>query len=105
MLGMGWPEILVIGIVAMLVFGPERLPDFARQAAGFLRTARQMANSAKSDIRSQLGDDFKDINLRDLDPRNMVRDVLAEDHTTPAAVKPTRILRPGEVPPYDPEST
>jgi sec-independent protein translocase protein TatB len=107
MLGIGVPEMFVIALVAMLVFGPDKLPDLARQAGKFVRTVRQMAENAKDDLGREMGEDFSDINLRDLDPRAIVRKNFLDDldDDTPAAVKETRILRPGETPPYDPEST
>lgn len=105
MFGMGWPEMFVIAVVAMLVFGPEKLPELAKQAGGFIRTLRQMADNAKNDLGREMGQDFSDLNLRDLDPREIVRRNFLDDDTTPAATKETRILRPGETPPFDPEST
>ena len=107
MLGIGVPEMFVIALVAMLLFGPDRLPDLARQAGKFVRTVRQMAENAKDDLGREMGEDFSDINLRDLDPRQIVRKNFLDDldDETPAAVKETRILRPGETPPFDPEST
>lgn len=105
MFGMGFPEIAVILVVAMLVFGPEKLPEIAKQAGGFIRTLRQMADNAKNDLGREMGQDFSDLNLKDLDPREIVRRNLLDDDTTPAATKETRILRPGEKPPYDAEAT
>lgn len=108
MFGMGVPEIAVIVVVALLVFGPEKLPELARQAGGFVRTVRQMADNAKNDIGREMGSDFKDLNLRDLDPREVVRRSIMDTPTspgTPSPVKETRILRPGEKPPYDSEAT
>jgi sec-independent protein translocase protein TatB len=107
MFGIGVPEMFVIALVAMLVFGPDRLPDLARQAGKFVRTVRQMAENAKDDLGREMGEDFSDINLRDLDPREIVRKNFLDDFDDdkPAAVKETRILRPGETPPFDPEST
>ena len=51
---MGWMEIAAILVVATEVFGPERLPELARQAAGFVRTVKQMADNAKSDLKREL---------------------------------------------------
>ncbi len=110
MFGMGWPELMVVLIVAVFVFGPDRLPDLARQAGRFVRTVRQMIDNAKGDLSRELGDDFaelRDLNLRDLDPREIVRrNVIDAMDTKPEAV-PTgkRPLRSGEVPPYDPDAT
>lgn len=106
MFGMGVPEIAVIVVVALLVFGPDKLPDLARQAGGFIRTVRQMADNAKDDIGREIGQDLKDVNLRDLDPREVVRRNLFDAPATrPSPVRETRILRPGEKPPFDSEAT
>lgn len=103
---MGPPEIAVIVVVALLIFGPDKLPDLARQAGRFIRTVKQMADNAKADLSKELGPEFADLNLQDLDPRAVVRDTILND--TPESTKPSpakRSLRPGEVPPFDPEST
>jgi sec-independent protein translocase protein TatB len=109
MLGMGWPELMVVGIVAVFVFGPERLPELARQAGSFLRTVRHMVDNAKNDLAEELGPEFKDLNLRDLDPRELVRkNVLgamdAEDDE-PVVPRGKRPLKYGERPPFDAEAT
>lgn len=110
MLGMGVPEIGLILVLALLLFGPEKLPELAKQAAGFVRTVRKMADTAKNDLGREIGQDFSDLNLKDLDPREIVRRNFLDDpdparDNIPAATKETRILRPGETPPFDPEST
>lgn len=105
MFGMGWPEIALILVVALLLFGPEKLPELAKQAGGFMRTVRRMADAAKNDLGREMGQDFSDLNLKDLDPREIVRRNFLDDDTTPAATKETRILRPGERPPFDSEAT
>ena len=105
MFGMGVPEIGLIMVLALLLFGPDKLPGIAKQAATFIRTVRQMADNAKNDLGREIGQDFSDLNLKDLDPREIVRRNFLDDDTTPAATKETRILRPGETPPFDPEST
>ena len=107
MFGVGVPEMFVLALVAMLVFGPDKLPDLARQAGKFVRTVRQMAENAKDDLGREMGEDFSGIDLKDLDPREIVRKNFLDDldDEKPASVKETRILRPGETPPFDPEST
>ncbi len=107
MFGIGIPEMFVIAMVAMLVFGPDRLPDLARQAAKFVRTVRQMAENAKEDLGREMGEDLSGIDLTSLDPRQIVRRNFLNDldDEKPTGVKETRILRPGETPPFDPEST
>lgn len=102
---MGWPEIAVIAIVGLLVFGPDKLPGMAKQAAQMVRTVRQMADNAKADLGRELGQDFSDLDLRDLDPREVVRRNLMDAPTTPRKPQQDRILRPGERPPYDAEAT
>jgi sec-independent protein translocase protein TatB len=105
---MGLPEVGLILVVALLLFGPEKLPELAKQAGTFVRTVRRMADNAKNDLGREMGQDFSDLNLRDLDPREIVRRNFLDDDpsdTTPAATKETRILRPGERPPFDAEAT
>ena len=73
MFGIGPLELVVIGIVAVLVFGPDRLPEFARTAGRLLRQARQLINNAQNDLREELGPEFADLDVRDLNPRSFVR--------------------------------
>ena len=101
---MGWPEIAVILVVALVVFGPDRLPDMARQAGQLIRTVRQMAENAKNDLGREIGHDLSGMDLRDLDPREIVRRNFLDEIDAPPP-QADRSLRMGEVPPYDPEST
>lgn len=112
MFGIGLPELLVIGVIAILVFGPDRLPEFARQAGRFLRQVRQFTQAARDDLRSELGPEFADLELTDLDPRQIVRkhilEAMDEEDDEPATVPVRAGLRPlerGERPPYDVEAT
>jgi sec-independent protein translocase protein TatB len=108
--GVGLPELAVILVVAVIVFGPDRLPDFARQAGRMLRQLRDFSNAARDDIRKELGPEFADFELTDLDPRRAVRkymsDVMDDDPGETVPLK--RGLRPlerGERPPYDADAT
>lgn len=106
MFDVGLPELLVLLVVAVFIFGPDRLPEVARQAGKFVRTARQMIDNARREISDEFGADVGD--LRDLNPREMVRkhvlDVADEDDDTPR--RPGhRPLAEGETPPYDYDAT
>jgi sec-independent protein translocase protein TatB len=111
--GVGLPEFLVIFVVGILVFGPDRLPEFARQAGRFLRQVRHFTQAARDDLRQELGPEFADLELTDLDPRQIVRkhvlEAMDEEVEQGADVVPMRPgLRPlerGERPPYDAEAT
>ncbi len=110
MFGVGLPEFLVIFVVAILVFGPDRLPDFARQAGRFLRQVRNFTQAARDDIRSELGPEFADLELSDLDPRKAVRKHIMEameddDADTVPVRRGHRPLKDGERPPYDSDAT
>ena len=83
--------------------------DLARQAGAMLRKARQFANAARDELRDELGPDYSDLELRDLDPRNIVRKHIMEAMEEAEDAGPPRRdgqapLRKGEVPPYDLEA-
>ena len=110
MFDVGLSEMAVIALVAVLVFGPDKLPEFARQAGRFLRRLRDFATSARDELRTELGPEYADLELRDLDPRAIVRRHIAEamEDEDPEEKPTRRGLRPlaqGEVPPYDAEAT
>ncbi|HET7691017.1 MAG TPA: sec-independent translocase [Nocardioidaceae bacterium] len=110
MFGIGIPELAVIVVVAMFVFGPDRLPDFARQSGRFIRQVRKLTQQARDDIRTELGPEFSDFELTDLDPRRAIRKHIMEawddaDESAPAAKVRFNPLADGERPPYDADAT
>lgn len=98
----GWWELIVIATVGLIVFGPERLPRAAADAARMLRQLRAMARNATSDLRSELGPEIADLDLRGLHPRRLVQSALFEDEPVATGAAP---LAPGETPPYDVDAT
>jgi sec-independent protein translocase protein TatB len=108
--GIGLPEFMVIAFVAILVFGPDKLPELAKQVGQFARKAKEFANSARDELREELGPEFADLELRDLDPRTIVRKHIMEAmEDADDNAKPKRRgllpLTEGELPPYDLEAT
>lgn len=54
MFDIGFSELMVIGIVALLVIGPERLPKVARTLGHLLGRAQRYVNDVKSDINREI---------------------------------------------------
>lgn len=76
---LGWGEILALIVLALFIFGPDRLPKVAKDAGRMLRQLREMANGARTQLKSELGPEFADIDLDSLNPRTFVRKHLLED--------------------------
>ena len=135
MFNIGPLEFLVLAAVALIVFGPDRLPELAKDAARMLRTLRDIAQGARSQLNSELGPEFADFDLSSLNPRTAIKNALlgdddfgslnpresiqralrGEDEPAPPGIdlsKPDsssrpadRPLAPGEHPPIDFEAT
>ena len=78
----GWEFILLI-VLAVVILGPERLPEYAAKLGRMVRQVRAMAEGAKGQLREQMGPDFDDIDWRQYDPRQydprrIVREALVE---------------------------
>jgi sec-independent protein translocase protein TatB len=71
-------EFIALAVIALLVLGPEKLPRYAADAARMLRQLRRMANDARAEVTRELGPEFSDIKMADLDPRTLVRKHLIE---------------------------
>lgn len=128
--GLTIEKLLLIGLVAGLLLGPERLPRYAEALASFTRRARDWVSTARTRMKDELGDDFDDVDWRSLDPRQydprrIIREALLDD--APVASAPVASSRPapkvataalsadaapvraaftpGDIPPFDPEAT
>lgn len=73
MFGIGLTELAVIAFFGVVLFGPDKLPQLASQAAKAVRAAKAMADTVRDDLRENLGEDYTDLELRDLHPRELVR--------------------------------
>jgi sec-independent protein translocase protein TatB len=105
---LGWEEVLVLAILGLIIFGPERLPKVASDAAKMLRELRAMARGAANDLKAELGPELADLDLRGLHPRRFVEDAIFGDDE-PSVVSRKRgtaaALEQGERPPYDDDAT
>ena len=79
MFNIGLGEIVAIVLVTMLLFGPEKLPEMARQAGRFLGRLRLTTQDALDQLKDEA--DLKDLNLPDLrigSLRSQARDYVRE---------------------------
>ncbi|GAA1251888.1 MULTISPECIES: twin-arginine translocase TatA/TatE family subunit [Janibacter] len=78
----GW-EFIILIVLAVVILGPDRLPEYAQKLARFVVGARRMANDARGQLQDQLGPEYEDIDWRQYDPRQydprrIVREALLE---------------------------
>ncbi|GAA2935012.1 sec-independent translocase [Kitasatospora cinereorecta] len=71
-------ELVTLVVLAVLVFGPEKLPKVIQDVTRTIRKIREFSDSAKDDIRSELGPQFKDFEFEDLNPKTFVRKQLMD---------------------------
>lgn len=118
MFGLSSEKIVILLVLAVFILGPERLPQYARSLANFIKKMRKLANSAQEQMKDELGEGFEDLDWKKLDPRQydprrIIREALLEDDEP--AVKHSDLnqvkvrnqtnFTEGEKPPFDSEST
>lgn len=72
-------ELVALVVLAVLVFGPDKLPKVIQDTMNFIRKVREFSDSAKEDIRRELGPEFKDFEFEDLNPKTFIRKNLMSD--------------------------
>jgi sec-independent protein translocase protein TatB len=65
MFDFGFGELLLLGVIALVVLGPERLPVAARLLGRWIRTARSQWNSVKAELENEIADEELRRNLRE----------------------------------------
>jgi sec-independent protein translocase protein TatB len=123
----GWGEIVVLALAALFIFGPERLPELAKDAASGLKRVRTAVTGLREQVNDSLGDDLpelRDLDLRKYHPKTFIRDQLLGDDgptvhrgsatgsaglaATAGAVAARDVGRPRDhatPPPFDPDAT
>lgn len=89
-LGISFEKILLIGLIAVLIVGPDKLPRYAESFAKLVRRAGEMLRDTKSRVREEMGPEIDDVDWRKLDPRQydprrIIRDALFDDAAPAAA--------------------
>ena len=84
----GW-KIIVLVLVGLLVFGPDKLPKAIADGVKMLRNLRDMARNATGDLSRELG---TDISLEDLNPKALIRKHLLSEDDERALRKPLEDL-------------
>ena len=97
-LDFGAGELVGLAILAMILIGPERLPNMAVDAAKFVKRIREMASKATEELKDNLGPGFEDLKPTDLNPKSFIKkqlsNVLDDDDSTPATSKRTSTIDP-----------
>ena len=126
----GWGEIVVLALAALFIFGPERLPSLAKDAATGLKKVREAITGVRGQLHDTLGDDFdhlRDVDLRQYHPKTFIRQQLLTDEddapvrrgsatgtrgataaSAAGRVRPSQMTRARDSatpPPFDPDAT
>lgn len=72
-------ELVALVVLAVLVFGPDKLPKVIQDVTRTIRKIREFSDSAKQDIRQELGPEFKDFEFEDLNPKTFIRKQMEND--------------------------
>lgn len=129
--GLTFEKLLLIGLIAVILIGPDRLPRYAAQFGRLVRSLRDMANGARDRLREEMGPDYDDVDWKKLDPRQydprrIIREALIDEPApaaatgagagvgSPSAAAPKResayaqrqrLIREGRPAPFDIEAT
>jgi len=126
----GWGEMMVLLVAALVILGPERLPGAVQWSTRALRQARDYASGASDQLKKELGPEFDDLRqplsdlnqLRGMTPRSVITKHLLDGDdsiftgnfdsgkpgtpgTPPPPVRREKPLAAGERPPIDPDAT
>lgn len=127
----GWGEMMVLLVAALVILGPERLPGAVMWVTKAMRQARNYASGATAQLKDELGPEFDDLrkplsdinHLRGMTPRAVITKHLLDgddslftgifDGKSNGAQSPaagsspplSKQLKSGEHPPIDPDAT
>ena len=83
---LGWGEITTLFAIALIVFGPERLPKVAADAGRMIRELRKMAIGLTDKLKAELGPEIGDLDLASLHPKRLMEKALLDEDGNESAV-------------------
>ncbi|MFD1375690.1 sec-independent translocase [Micrococcus antarcticus] len=103
--GINGGEFVVLAVLAVVILGPEKLPEYAKKLANLVKEVRRMANGAKEQLREEVGDevadiDWKKLDPRQYDPRRIIKEALVDefdDAVNAAKGSPAKTVAPAPV--------
>ena len=103
--GINGGEFIVLAVLAVVILGPEKLPEYAKKLANLVKEVRRMANGAKEQLREEVGDevadiDWKKLDPRQYDPRRIIKEALVDefdDAVNAAKSSPAKTVAPAPV--------
>ncbi|MFW2513944.1 twin-arginine translocase TatA/TatE family subunit [Demequina sp. SO4-13] len=106
MFGINGGELLVLILIAIVVVGPERMPEYARQLREWVLGVRAAVDKGRAQLKAEVGDDvdWEKLDPRQYDPRRIVREALYEPAPTAAPVRSAPEAT-GQPAPFDADAT
>lgn len=100
MLGVGWTEMLIIGVVALIVIGPKELPALMQKLGRFAGTVRRMGADFQREINKTTGlDEVRNLRQSITAPLKATTDAIRKEFNTTSStgtVQPSGALKPAD---------
>lgn len=100
MLGVGWTEMLVIGLVALIVIGPKELPAMMQKLGRFTATIRRMGTDFQRELNKTTGlNEVKNLRNAITQPLKQTTDAIRKEFNTISAtgvVEPSGVIKPAD---------
>lgn len=94
-LGLG--RLAVLMVAALVVFGPERLPELAAQLGRGLRQFRGMLDNMSAEVKASIGPELSDLDLQSLHPKTFIASLMEADAVPAEAAPVAEATRPPEL--------
>ena len=100
MLGLGWTEMLVVGVVALIVIGPKELPELMRRLGRFTAQVRRMGGEFQRELNRSTGlDEVRNLQRELTRPLKDTSDAIRREFNSVSPsgkVEPSGVLKPAE---------